>query len=971
MIVKALSKRTRYGRSIKLGSCCLWLFCVGFSLQGQTRGIGLPNIRNYTKTEYDSGTQNWDMDQDANGNMYFANNNGLLQFDGSSWYTYEIPNSRNIRSVKVDSTTGRIYVGAYNEFGYFETNASGTLEYRSLMADINDDSLTTDFIWRIHLYGDQVIFQSFNAAYVLKNGKMTILPAGEGRFQFSFHLGDKILFQHILRGLLEYRDGELIELEGTKALNPYEIWGIFPLAAERMLLATLEAGLFVYDGENVTPWNTEANELVKKKSALGGTMIDGETLVLNTVLGGVVICDLKGGVIQQIDLEKGLKNNTVLRSFIDSGGNLWLGMDNGISYVNINSPFTYFGPSLYHSSVYATINHEGLLYVATNQGVFYNRVDGSFKDQAFKLVDGTAAQSWNIQLMAGELVCANNKGALVIKDGKVVKILDDIGYFGFREIPGHKNHFIGSNYAGFAIFEANGQGMEFSHRVGGINSSSKDFELESGQVWLLRDQFLYQLELTEGLDGFHLKNKFTSLGEGGAGISTLKKIDNRLYFISDNEFFTYSKDGDRFEIDGRLTALFKDLPTISSILEDSHGNLWYTYDDSASLGVFMKAGEGGYALVTEPFSNLTGNFVSNYLSINTLDSNNIFIGLINGLAHYNSGFPSENIAKPRAFVRSFSFGDSIIIQGNPHFGAKDLELPYSTNNVRSTFSSPDFENFDNIQFSYRLDPFDREWSKWSTQAIKEYTNLREGDYTLMVKEKNSYGHESETASLSFSVSPPWYRHYLAYITYLALGCLVVHLIRLEVRAKIRKNKYYETIEQRKMYLEKESKIRLEQFKLEKKIQKMNRDRLKTKILAKDKELVSNSLQVVKKNNILNNIVQKVKDLDTDGMNMETRSQLVSLKKSIVKEINGNSWKDLEKHIRNVHFEFLKRLKEKHPDISPRELDLSTYCLMNMSTKEIAEVMNISNGGVELARYRLRRKLGLERKENLTGFLMNI
>src|SRR5690606_38406616 len=104
---------------------------------------------------------------------------------------------------------------------------------------------------------------------------------------------------------------------------------------------------------------------------------------------------------------------------------------------------------------------------------------------------------------------------------------------------------------------------------------------------------------------------------------------------------------------------------------------------------------------------------------------------------------------------------------------------------------------------------------------------------------------------------------------------------------------------------------------------------------------------------------------------ETRTQLSSLKKGIVKEINGNSWKDLEKHIRNVHFEFLKRLKEKHPDISPRELDLSTYCLMNMSTKEIAEVMSISNGGVELARYRLRKKLGLERKENLAGFLMNI
>ena len=58
-------------------------------------------------------------------------------------------------------------------------------------------------------------------------------------------------------------------------------------------------------------------------------------------------------------------------------------------------------------------------------------------------------------------------------------------------------------------------------------------------------------------------------------------------------------------------------------------------------------------------------------------------------------------------------------------------------------------------------------------------------------------------------------------------------------------------------------------------------------------------------------------------------------------------------------------------MSPRELDLSTYLLMNMSTKEIAEIMNISSGGVELARYRLRKKLNLTKKENLTGFLMSI
>jgi DNA-binding CsgD family transcriptional regulator len=130
--------------------------------------------------------------------------------------------------------------------------------------------------------------------------------------------------------------------------------------------------------------------------------------------------------------------------------------------------------------------------------------------------------------------------------------------------------------------------------------------------------------------------------------------------------------------------------------------------------------------------------------------------------------------------------------------------------------------------------------------------------------------------------------------------------------------------------------------------------------------------VGKKNKILNGIIHKLKDINIESFEEFTLFQFSKLNKSIIKEVNvDKSWKDLEKHIKSVHFDFLKRLKEKYPAISPREMDLSTYLLMNMSTKEIAEIMNISNGGVELARYRLRKKLVLTKKENLLGFLMSI
>jgi len=350
----------------------------------------------------------------------------------------------------------------------------------------------------------------------------------------------------------------------------------------------------------------------------------------------------------------------------------------------------------------------------------------------------------------------------------------------------------------------------------------------------------------------------------------------------------------------------------------------------------------------------------------------VFIGLTDVLAHYNANLLKDFVTKPKAFIHSFSFNNEILLLGNLENYHQKINIPFASNNVKFTFSSPTFENLENVQFSFQLEGFDQKWSNWSAVSIKEYTNLRERDYKMKLKVRNSYGIESKIANVAFTVAPPWYRHYLAYFAYVIIFLTAIYFIRLRIQMKIRKNKYYETIEQRRLYLEREAKIKQEQYELEKEIERLKNDKLQIKILAKDKELVNNSLQVVKKNKVLNGIIHKLKDIDAEALDETTKFQFNKLNKSIVKEVNSDkSWKDLEKHIKNVHFDFLKRLKDKCPTISPRELDLSTYLLMNMSTKEIAEIMNISSGGVELARYRLRKKLELNKKENLTGYLMGI
>ena len=969
MIIKTLMIKM-FKINVKLinSSFVKFIFFIPMCIFSQVKSIGLPDLKNYKRTDYKGGTQNWSIDQDENGNVYFANNSGLIQFDGSTWKTYSLPDNEPIKSLKIDPS-GKIFVGGNNEFGCFKPDNKGELKYFSVSKMISKkDIQNINLIWKIHIYNDEVVFQSFTKAFFYKNNQLRVLNAPK-KFQFSFLVNNRLFFQDKVLGVLEYKDKRLFPLKGTTFLNNKEVWSIFSYQNNKLLFATLEEGLFVYDYNTVKPWNTEANNFIKKNTSLGGSIIKNKFIVLNSVLNGLIICDLNGKIIQHLNRQKGLQNNTILTSFIDNKSNLWLGLDNGIAFVNENSPFTYFGFSYNISTVYASVLHEGNLYVATNQGVFYHAWNDSFKEDVFKLVEGTTAQSWNVQVIDNELICANNRGALLIKQGKVIQVIDSKGYLGFEKIPNHPGFFIGSNYDGFAVFERTSNGFQFKHQVYGFDKSSRSFELDQSFFWVKKDEFLYRMTLSNDLKFFLDVKEIDRISSKFKKIGSIQKIDGKVYFQTNNHFYKYSTDQEIFFEDKRLTNLFKNIPIINELKQDSKSNLWYTYNES--LGVLMKK-KNTYKKIDAPFSNLTGNIVNNYLSVNTIDSKNIFIGLTDGLAHYDSELLNDFSAKPKAFIRSFSFpGDTITLNNNQN-KIKNIRIPYSSNHVRFTFSSPTYENLENVQFSYQLENFDEKWSDWATISIKEYTNLREGDYVMKVKVRDSYGIQSEPSIISFTILPPWYRHFIAYFLYVLIVCVGIYVISNSIKLKIRKNKYYETIEQRRLYLEKESKIRHEQHELEKEIEKLKSDKLQIKILAKDKELVNNSLQVVKKNKTLNTIISKLKEIDTNILDDTTKSEFNKLHKSIVKEVNTDkSWKDLEKHIKNVHFDFLKRLKEKYPTISPRELDLSTYLLMNMSTKEIAEIMNISNGGVELARYRLRKKLGLNKKENLIGFLMSI
>ena len=261
--------------------------------------------------------------------------------------------------------------------------------------------------------------------------------------------------------------------------------------------------------------------------------------------------------------------------------------------------------------------------------------------------------------------------------------------------------------------------------------------------------------------------------------------------------------------------------------------------------------------------------------------------------------------------------------------------------------------------------------KWGNKHNREFTNLPEGDYTFFVKGRNIYGNETEAAFFKFTINPPWERTVAAYIAYFIIGLFVIGIILLIIKKKIQRSKRQEKKVLEEKFKEKEEKMMLETLEAEKEIIRLRNEKLREKMIMKDKELANSTLEMIQKNKLLTKIKNELKKISSPSLDEESNNNIHMLSRKINRELDTDKqWKVFETHFENVHEAFLKRLKTQYPDLSPREMKLCAYLRMNISSKEIAILMNISTRGVEISRYRLRKKLQLKRNQNLTDFILS-
>ncbi|MDA3944004.1 MAG: triple tyrosine motif-containing protein [Bacteroidetes bacterium] len=944
---------------------------VSLPMHATVKSTGIPQIINYANAEIPAGSQTWMINVASDGLAYFANNDGVLVFDGISWRVHNLPNRTVVRSVK--ALDGKIYAGGFNEIGYFEANKSGILTFNSLQQQLPENLRDFGEVWKIHALNGAIVFQSFEQLMIYGDGQFITLKAPVS-FHFSFVVNDKLYINDQVNGLYQLENNQLVPLAGTSALAGKLLWSMLP-HGDDMLIATADDGLYRYKNQQLTPWNTPVAALLKQKQIYCAYPIDDENLAFGTIQDGLVISDFEGNITQHINLDQGLQNNTVLSMTIDHWGNLWLGLDNGIDYVEINSPLTYFTYSNNLSAGYSAVLHNGILYLGTNRGVFYHNwksLQTGNTGQKFKLIPQTQGQVWDLTVIDETLFCGHNSGIFIIEDTVAQLISEVQGAWSFVKPEQQNNIILSGTYTRLVKLQRINGSWKEAAIISGFKESSR-FLINAGplQLWMSHGyKGVFKIHLNETFDTVVQVEHYDSR-HGFPADKNIRvcELFGKAVFTTGEGYYSYGADSNIFQLDLELNKIIAN-GKANLLKADDKKNIWYFTNEEA--GVYRLQEDGSYVNVDVPFRELKGKYIRWFQMVYPIDEQHVLIGLQNGFAHYTQDFQKNYRKGYNALIRSVDLPmiDSLIYGGNKNLNSNEISLPYQLNQLHFTFSAVDFENPKMLQFSSRLEGFEEEWTAWQSEANRQFTNLRHGDYTFRVKAINVFGYESEEASISFTIMPPWYFSWWAFSVYVLLLLSAIYVFYKYLKNRIKKSKKLFAEEQEKAFLEREKQLQTETLKAEKEVIRLRNEKLRQEMVQKDKELANSTMQMIHKSKSLTYLKRELQILAKETKNDTVISRIRSMTKRINRDIDTDKqWEVFESHFESVHEEFLKRLKQQYPELSPRELKLCAYLRLNISSKEIASLMNISVRGVEISRYRLRKKLSLEHDQNLTDFIM--
>ncbi|MGQ2985021.1 histidine kinase [Flavobacterium sp.] len=910
----------------KLFYLILLLFPALLSAQGL-----LPFVENFTKSEYAGDNQVWNVAQGNDNAMYFANNHFFLRYNGVKWEKYSLPNKTIIRSVFVDGD--RIYCGSYKEFGYWE-RVKGKMVYVSLSKekDLFLGNADNEEIWKVFKHNGKIYFQSFNEIYI-HDGRSVDKVKFPYQISYCYIIDDTIYVASVRNGMYIMEGKKFRTVDEWQQLRGNVIHGMEKNRGD-IYIFSKSNGVYIASRDKLIPWKSNVNDVLKGDVILSAKFIDENTLAIGTGLRGLYIINMNTGEYRNINRKNALKNNAVLSIALDREKDIWLGLDNGISHVEVNSPVSVFsdGAGILGSVYSLATTDKGYLFV-TNHGIFtYDNVN-------LDAVPNSQGQVWDIYKNGSEFVIGHNDGTFVY-NGSALKWANPVnGGWKFLKSD-YDNVWFQANYSGIAIYDDINDLTKWKI----LDSITKPIrniaQNKPGELWAA-DNYRSLYRITYGPDfkvkkveNISAKNNIKS--DFGVRIFNFR---NEILFLINNTWYTYNAIDAKLVKHDAFNRTFRNITDIIPIDDDN----FMVIKDGRLYTISSSGNEFVWKLLPEKY------YEGRLILENTLanrDGNRLLVNLDDGFLSFepNREKPKKHNITIEAFYHGLPIDEDTRIKYNQ---------PVQVNVISGYFG------FNHPDLFYRLNGEDFIPVENGNITLN---NLSSGIQELEVFYNNGVNYV-KLADYDFRVNRPWYFSIFMILVYvLAISCIFFlyyrwNKVRYNQKIRLNEEELKHSREILELEMQAENNLRIQEY--EKHI-------LEMEVQTKASEVAGKSLSIAKHSEMIDSI-QEVLDSESDG------AQIKSKVKKILKTnaINKNEWLNFEKNLLKSNEEFVEKLSRKYPDLTPKDIKLSIYLKMNLSSKEIAPLMNISFRGVELHRYRLRKKLGISTEESLYKFMITI
>lgn len=868
---------------------------------------GVPFIQNYLPKDYGNHGKIWEIGAARNGLVYMASEDGILEFDGQEWNRFRNYKGYT-RSVYIanDST---LYIGADMDFGIYKKDRLQNLFYTSLYPYRKNTNGITEEFWGSYRVKDKMIFISHQNLYIINQKKITKIPAPE-RFTDSFSVDGALYVADDKKGLFLF-DGQRLNLVFSYPNDvPMEITGIYKQNGV-LRFVTRNKGLFEYENGKIKPASFASNSFLIENKVFSFVPIDNQYLAFGTITDGLIITDLDGNLVQHLNKNRGLPNNTVLSLFYQKNGKLWLGLDYGISSIDIKSAISYYySTNGDFGTGYTALINGNNFYLGSNQGLYVTTWDyfGNRQSQfPFQLVKGSDGQVWSLKKIDNKIYCGHDKGFFVINNNGLEKINDDYGVSQIVTFRG--NYVLTGNYKGISIYRKENGGLRFIKNMSLILGAVNQIEIENDKtIWInIPNYGIIRTDLDENFDP-----------------------EKRTIFL-DSEF------------DGNFLHLYKKQGKINLMT----GTHTYVYDSVSKK--FILSDDN---ISPSPIKNQLPGF---YFPQNISPDYN-FYPVYNGFALEKIQNSKTNFLSELTFRKMLAFNND-----NELKISNNQQIDYKHNNLRFSFKVP---NEDGIEYQYFLQNFSESWSVWNTKNEVDFLNLDEGSYSLWVRARKGQM-TSSIKKFDFIVLAPWYRTVYSYITYLLLILVAVYFLRKHHKNKMRRQALDLLKKQRQSLREQAEKYREELFISRQKQMETEQQNLKEEIRRKTIELATKAKDDEDKNRILSTINSKIREIE-DAPAM-SKIRLGEIRRMLKQYLHTDDH-TFEIQMDELHQEFFKAMKIRFPNLSIYELRLCAYLRIGLNSKEMADIFQVLPSSINVSRSRLRKKLGLKPEDDLYDFL---